>query len=188
MLWPTVDDERPSDEPDANIEHNAYRGVTWDDWAKLAVRVRFIVHVARSRFWRLTPVPTVRIHVDYHRRKRRSQRRTQAHEHFKYDANGYSPLPATDLRARRYVPMTHVEIRCADMNSACAMWEDKYEEALEEFRKIIAARGDESEPIRIFQAMCNSGLPSLDAIVNTKLQKYILRRCGSAHRPSIVVY
>lgn len=34
-----ADDNRPIDEPDENVEQNAYRGVSFDDWAKLTVRV-----------------------------------------------------------------------------------------------------------------------------------------------------
>lgn len=35
----SADDERPNDEPDMNIGQDAYRGVTFDEWARLAVRV-----------------------------------------------------------------------------------------------------------------------------------------------------
>ena len=56
------------------------------------------------------------------------------------------------------------------------MYEDNYDEALEDIRKIIAARTAESEPIRLLQAICNSGVSALDACVNTKWQKYLLRK------------
>jgi general transcription factor 3C polypeptide 3 (transcription factor C subunit 4) len=34
-----ADDDMQFEEPDSNVEHNAYRGVTFDDWAGLTVRV-----------------------------------------------------------------------------------------------------------------------------------------------------
>lgn len=34
-----VEDEAHTDEPDTNVELEAYRGVTFDDWAKLIVKV-----------------------------------------------------------------------------------------------------------------------------------------------------
>lgn len=59
--------------------------------------------------------------------------------------------------------------------TACALYCEDYEGALEDLRKVISSRKMESEPLRIFQAICHSGILSLDAFANSKFQKYLLR-------------
>ena len=56
------------------------------------------------------------------------------------------------------------------------MYNDKYDDALDDLRKIITVRRHETEPLRLMQAVCSSGLPALEATVNTKFQKYLLRQ------------
>ena len=60
--------------------------------------------------------------------------------------------------------------------TATHMYNDKYDDALDELRKIITVRRHETEPLRLMQAVCSSGLPALEATVNTKFQKYLLRQ------------
>lgn len=68
--------------------------------------------------------------------------------------------------------------------TACAIWDDHHEEAVDDFRKILAARTAETEPIRILQALCSSGMRATDAIIGTKLQKYLLRKSVFIRRNS----
>lgn len=58
---------------------------------------------------------------------------------------------------------------------ACGLYCDDYEGALEDLRKIITTRKMEHEPLRILQSICHSGILALDAFVNNKFQKYLLR-------------
>lgn len=62
-------------------------------------------------------------------------------------------------------------------DAVCALQQDDFEGATDAMRKIMSAHPKESEPIRILTAICGSGLRALDAIINTRLQKYILRQC-----------
>jgi len=59
---------------------------------------------------------------------------------------------------------------------ACSMYNGEYEAALADIRKIIESRKNESEPIRVVQAICNSGLSALEVFIDTKFQKYLLRQ------------
>ena len=64
-LQATLEEDDPQQmEPDANVEQDSYRGVSFDEWAKLAVRVRSTaVSFARSGL----SFYTVRFHADVRR-------------------------------------------------------------------------------------------------------------------------
>ena len=60
--------------------------------------------------------------------------------------------------------------------AACYMHTDEYGDALEHVRRVLVMRKEESEPLRLLSSVCSAGLPGLDAFLNTKFQKYLLRQ------------
>lgn len=38
-----AEEQGNNDEPDANVQNDAYRGISFDQWARLAVRVRIVI-------------------------------------------------------------------------------------------------------------------------------------------------
>jgi len=134
-----VDDERPADEPDANVELEGYRSITFPDWAKLVVRYAFMLTLVDER----EEACEVLRHVQ---------------------TSSYMKLDESCLQLLTFGL------------AACAIHHDEYDEAFADIRKLIAAKKSESEPLRLFNAVCSSGLPALSAFLNTKFQKYLLRQ------------